>query len=177
MALQHQTGRPSIGDASPFQFGYIDQVVGDDILEILAAQLGQFTGDLDAITEETSLQRYAPDKWSLRQVLNHLTDTERIFTFRALWIARGIAGPLVSFDQIMVAVGAEADTVSWARHREEFSRVRLATLSLFENLPAAGWSRYGIIHDHRVTARALAFMTAGHLEHHRKILHERYLNR
>ncbi len=177
MTLSHQTGRPGVDDASPFQHGYIDQVVGDDILEILTVQLAQFPRDLSAITEETSLQRYAPDKWSLRQVLNHLTDTERIFTFRALWIARGLDGPLVSFDQTTAALGAESDMISWAHHMEEFTRVRLATLSLFGNLPAAGWSRSGIIHDHRITARALAFMTAGHLEHHRKILHERYLSR
>jgi hypothetical protein len=168
------TGRPVAGDASPYHLGYINQVEGDDILHVLDQQLTVASEFFATYTEDASLYRYAPDKWSVRQALNHITDTERIFAFRALWIARGTDGALLSFDQQTAAEAAEADTIPFASHLEEFSRVRLATLSLFANLPAAGWSRSGIASDHRFTTRALAFVIAGHLEHHLKILRERY---
>src|SRR5437762_13421196 len=88
------------------------------------------------ILEEKSLHRYAPDKWSIRQVLNHVTDTERAFAFRALWFARGFSAPLPDYDQNIAAAGAEADRISWAEHIEEFRRVRLASISLFRNMPS-----------------------------------------
>ena len=87
---------------------------------------------------------YAPDKWSIRQVLNHVTDTERAFAFRALSFARGLESPLPSYDQNIAASGAEADQVSWAAHVEEFRRVRLSTISLFRNMPSQAWARSGI---------------------------------
>lgn len=174
MAKEFQIGRPAGDEASAFQFGYINQVVGEDVLATLASQLPALEACFGSYTEATSLFRYAPDKWTVRQSLNHITDTERIFTFRALWIARGLKPPLPSFEQETAAAGAEADTIAYADLREEFHRVRTATLSLFQNMPSAGWSRAGIAGDHRVTTRALAFMTAGHLEHHLKIMRERY---
>src|SRR5207244_1792463 len=97
---------------------------GDDPLAALENQLEESQGLFSAISEEKSLHRYAPDKWSIRQVLNHVTDTERAFTFRALWFARGLESPLPSYDQNVAASGAEADRVSWAAHVEEFQRVR-----------------------------------------------------
>jgi len=108
-------------------------------------------------------------------VLNHVTDTERAFAFRALWFARGFEAPLPGFDQDVAATGAEADSVSWAAHIEDFRRVRLSTISLFSNMPADGWKRGGIASDNFVTVRALAWIIAGHLEHHSAILRERYL--
>jgi len=108
-------------------------------------------------------------------VLNHVTDTERSFAFRALWFARGFDTPLPSYDQHIAAAGAEADRISWAAHIEEFRRVRLATISLFRNMPPDAWARSGIASDNRFTVRALAFITAGHVTHHLKILRERYL--
>jgi hypothetical protein len=176
MAEPLHIGRPETAEASPFHFGYINQVVGEDILSILEAQRAEADELFATFDESTSLYRYAPDKWSVREMLNHITDTERIFTFRALWFARGIDGALLSFDQDTAAAGAEADTIPFAAHLEEFRRVRLATLSLFANLPPAAWSRAGVASDHRVTVRALAFMVAGHLEHHLKITRALYLS-
>ncbi len=127
------------------------------------------------ISEEKSLYRYAPEKWSIRQVLNHVTDTERAFAFRALWFARGFEAPLPSYDQNIAASGAAADKIFWAAHIEEFRRLRLSTISLFSNMPPAAWMQTGIASDNRFTVRALAYIIAGHVVHHIAVLRERYL--
>jgi hypothetical protein len=168
-------GRPGPQEAAPYYFRYIDQVAGDDVLGVLESQLDETLALLAGIGEERSLHRYAPEKWSLRQLLNHVTDTERVFVFRAFWFGRGFTAPLASFDQEAGAGTAGADGISWARHVEEFRTVRLATLTFFRNLPAEGWTRSGIASDNPVTVRALAYITAGHLAHHTAILRERYL--
>lgn len=168
-------GRPESGEAAPYYFTYIDHVEGDDVLGVLEGQLEELPEFSATISEEKSLHRYAADKWSIRQVLNHLNDTERLFAFRALWFARGFETPLPSFDQNVAVSGAEADQVGWAAHVEEFRRVRFATLSLFSNLPADAWMRSGVASEKTFTVRALAFLTAGHTTHHVRILRERYL--
>lgn len=168
-------GRPESGEAAPYYFTYIDQVEGDDVLRVLEGQLEELPAFFATISEEKSVHRYAVDKWSIRQVLGHLNDTERLFAFRALWFARGFETPLPSFDQNVSVAGAESDRVGWAAHVEEFRRVRLATLSLFKNLPADAWMRSGIASEKPFTVRALAFVAAGHTTHHVRILRERYL--
>jgi uncharacterized damage-inducible protein DinB len=130
---------------------------------------------LRRISEEKSLYRYAPAKWSIKQVLNHTSDTERAFAFRALWFARGFEAPLPSFDQEIAATGAKADGIAWSSHVEEFTRVRVATISLYRNLPKEAWMRRGIASGFPFTVRALAFIIAGHMEHHCGILREKYL--
>jgi hypothetical protein len=169
------TGRPREGDAAPYYSLYIDQVVGDDPVAVMESQLEESLGLLAGISEEASLHRYAPDKWSIRQLLNHITDTERAFAFRALWFSRGFTTPLPSYDQNIAAAGAAADNIPWSAHVEEFRAVRQSTISLFHNMPAEGWTRSGIASDNHVTVLALAFITAGHVAHHVKILRERYL--
>lgn len=168
-------GRPQPTEAATYYFTYIDRVTGDDPVAFIEDQLEESLPFLSAISEEKSLHRYAPEKWSMRQVLNHVTDTERAFAFRVLWFARGFETPLASFDQNVAATDARADAVSWAAHVEEFRRVRLATISLFRNMPSEAWSRSGIASDNRVTVRALGYIIAGHLTHHLAILGERYL--
>ncbi len=168
-------GRPQSDEAAPYYFTYINQVAGDDPTGIIVGQLKEYWGLFTGISEDKSLHRYAPEKWSIRQLLNHVTDTERAFAFRALWFARGFDAPLPSYDQNIAAAGAVADRVSWAAHVEEFRRVRLSTIWLFRNMPPEGWMRRGIASDNTFTVRALAFIIAGHLAHHAKILRERYL--
>src|SRR5579863_3461243 len=138
------TGRPEKSEAAGYYFTYIDQVAGDDVVAVLASQLEEAIALFSGVSEEKSLHRYAPEKWSIRQVLNHINDTERSMAFRAFWFARGFDTPLPGFDQNIAAAAAEADKVSWAAHVEEFRRVRLSTLSLFANLPSAAWMRSGI---------------------------------
>ena len=168
-------GRPEKNEAGPYYFTYIDRVSGNDAVGTIEKQLDASLAFFSGITEAKSLYKYAPEKWSIRQVLNHVTDTERAFAFRTLWFARGFDSPLPSYDQEVAAVGAEADRISWAAHLEEFRRVRLATISLFRNMPPEAWMRTGIASDNRFTVRAMAFIIAGHLAHHIAILNERYL--
>jgi hypothetical protein len=168
-------GRPQRSEAAPYYFTYIDQVTGDDAVAVVEKQLEGSLAFFSGITEEKSLFRYAKEKWSIRQVLNHITDTERAFAFRALWFARGFDTPLPGYDQGVAASGAEADKLAWAAHVEEFRRVRLATIALFANMPSGAWMRTGIASDNSFTVRALAFVIAGHLAHHLTVLRERYL--
>jgi uncharacterized damage-inducible protein DinB len=168
-------GRPTKSEAAEYYFTYIDQVKGDDIQVVLATQLEESPALFTGISEDKSLHRYSPGKWSIRQVLNHISDTERSLAFRALWFGRNFSTPLPSYDQNIAASAAEADGISWAAHIEEFRRVRLATISLLANLPSEGWMRTGVASDNLYTVRALAYIIAGHYAHHVKILNERYL--
>jgi uncharacterized damage-inducible protein DinB len=166
---------PGSDEAAPYYFTYIDRIASDDIVDVLASQLEQVPAFLSQISEEKSLHRYAPEKWSIRQVLNHVNDTERAFAFRALWFGRGFSEPLASFDQNIAANGARADDYSWASHAADFHDIRRATLSFFRNLPEDAWLRKGVASGNSVTVRALAYIIAGHLSHHMAVLQERYL--
>jgi DinB family protein len=167
-------GRPEMNEAAPYYFTYINQVSGDDVIGAIDGQAEESLKFFSGISEEKSLYRYAPGKWSIREVINHVNDTERAFAFRALWFSRGFDTPLPSYDQNISVSGAQSDRIPWAAHVEEFRRVRLSTISLFNNLPSEAWMRTGIASDNRFTVRALGFIIAGHVIHHIKILRERY---
>ena len=166
---------PDRTEAAEYYFTYINQVGPGDILSILEEQSTQAIALLSGISGERSLHRYAPDKWSIREVLSHINDTERVFVFRAFWFARGYDIPLPSFDQDVAVATSGAGARTWSSHIEEFRAVRAATLPLFQNLPDDAWARRGIASDKPFTVRALAYITAGHVAHHLRILRERYL--
>ena len=166
---------PDRTEAADYYFTYIDQVGDGDIRQILEAQSGEALAFLRGISDERARHRYAPGKWSIRQVVSHLNDTERAFAFRALWFARGFDSPLPSFDQNIAIAGAGADSRSWESHLQEFDAVRAATLALFRNLPEEAWSRQGIASGNTFSVRALAYIAAGHVTHHLRIVRERYL--
>ncbi|MGH7754427.1 MAG: DinB family protein [Gemmatimonadales bacterium] len=169
------TTAPDRTEAAEYYFTYINKVPAGDIRRILETQgleTHQFLGE---ISEEQSLVRYAPDKWTIRQVLGHVNDTERLFVFRALWFARGFDTPLPSFDQNVAVATAGSDERSWQSHLEEFRAVRTGTLSFFRDLPPDAWMKRGVASGNPFTVRALAYITAGHMTHHLRILRERYL--
>ena len=166
---------PERTEAAEYYFTYIDQVQSGDICGILEEQAADTFELLRGIPDEQSLRRYAPDKWSIREVVNHLNDTERLFVFRAFWFARGFDTPLPSFDQNVAIGAARADERSWSSLIEEFRAVREATLSFFRNLPPDAWPRQGVASGNPFTVRALAFLAAGHVTHHVRIIRERYL--
>lgn len=168
------TGRPGSNEATPYAFKYIDYIQSPDVVGVLEAQLEEIPALLTRVDEEGSLHRYAPDKWSFRQVLNHISDSERVFLFRAFWFARDFGSPLPGFDEKVGAAAARADEVSWARHLEEFQNIRRATLSFFRNLPDEAWMKSGTANDNLFTVRAMAYLVAGHTAHHVSILRERY---
>ena len=174
--------RPQPNEAASYYYGYISKVTDDDVVPVLERQLDETVAFLSEISEEQSLHRYVPGKWSMRELLSHVNDAERVFVFRALWFARGFEEPLPSYDQEIGAAGSKADEFDWANHVEEFRANRLSTIAFFRNLPAENleegqevWNRSGIASGNSFTVRALAYIIAGHLEHHISILKERYL--
>jgi hypothetical protein len=167
-------GRPSSNEASPYYFGYINRVFSDDIVHTLQIQLDETLSLLHGVTEEKSLHRYEPGKWSIRQMWNHVNDTERVFVFRALWFARGHNSALPSFEQDIAASAGKGDSLSWATLIEEFRTIRLATLSFFRNLPDEAWLCSGIASGHPFSVRACAYIVAGHVIHHASVLREKY---
>ncbi len=166
---------PDRSEAAPYYFTYIDKVPPGDIRTLIES-LGDDALDVFAgISEAQSSYRYAPEKWSIREVLGHIIDTERLFVFRAMWFARGLPAELPSFDQDVAAAGAAADGRPWAGLVDEFRLVRAGSVVFFKSLPADAWSRRGVASGNPVTVRALAYMTAGHVVHHVGILRERYV--
>ena len=156
---------------------YIEKVAGQDVMQVLERQLGEVMPILESITEDRSLHRYAPDKWSIRELLNHVNDAERLFSFRAFWFARGFEDPLPSFDQDVAVPRSGAHDRPWRTHLDELQAIRAATLSLFRDLPDDAWMRRGVASGNPFTVRALAYICAGHCAHHILVLKERYLSR
>lgn len=174
LILRPMTTRPDRSEAPEYYFTYIGQAPGDDVHALLEVEEKETIAALRAIGEARSLHRYAPDKWSIREVVSHINDCERLFTYRAFWFARGLEGALPSFDQDAAIVSARADDRPFAAHITEFVALRASTRSLFANLPDDAWSRDGIASGNRFTVRALAWITAGHAIHHMRLLRERY---
>ncbi|MGB8524101.1 MAG: DinB family protein [Candidatus Acidiferrales bacterium] len=168
-------GFPKPEEAAAYYSTYIDRISGDNIVDALESQLQTATALFSGISEQKSLHRYAPDKWSIRGLLNHVNDTERVFAFRAFWFVRGFRDPMPSFDQNISANAAQADEYSWATHVQEFQKIREATLAFFRNLPNEAWARSGVASGNSVTVNALAYIIAGHTSRHIAILQERYL--
>ncbi len=167
-------GRPEPGEYAPYYERYISLVEGEDILSTLDNQRRQTMLLLSGRDEEDGNFRYAPGKWSAKEVLGHLCDTERIFAYRALRIARGDTTPLPGFEQDDYVRNGPFASRSIGDLIEEFIAVRRATLSLLRNLDEPAWMRRGVTNKNEVTVRALAYMIAGHELHHRKILEEKY---
>jgi hypothetical protein len=166
--------QPDRTEAAEYYFTYINQVPSGDITTVLETQSREIVALLESISDGDSLRRYAPDKWSIRQVVSHINDAERVFSFRAFWFARGFDSPLASFDQNSAISTANVNQRSWHSHIAEFSAIRSATHALFTGLPDEAWSRRGVASGNPFSVRALAFVTAGHVAHHMRILRERY---
>jgi len=162
-------------EAAEYFFTYINQVPEGEIGRILETQEREVVQLLSGISDERSLHRYAPGKWTIREVVSHINDTERMFTFRALWFARGFDSELPSFEQDVAIRTAGANDRSYRGHVDEFRAIRAATLALFGNLPPDAWTRRGMASGNPFTVRALAHITAGHVAHHMRLLRERYL--
>jgi hypothetical protein len=167
--------RPQTNEAAPYYSKYIDLITSDEIVPAIESQFEEMIPFLQGISEEQSRHSYEPGKWTIREVLNHVNDGERVFLYRAFWFARGYQDALPSFDQDQAVQEAHANNTSWADLVEEFKSVRLSTLSFFKNLPEEAWSRTGVASDYPFTVRSLAYIIAGHVAHHRNVLTERYL--
>jgi uncharacterized damage-inducible protein DinB len=169
-----QVPRPAAGEFAPFYAGYVAAVPEGDVLEILEVQGRRVAELLATLTEERAGFRYAEGKWSVREVIGHLTDAERIFAYRALRFARGDRTPLATFDEDAYVVESGADARPVAELAAEHAAMRAATLALLRGLPAEALERGGEASGARVTVRALTYIIAGHEAHHLGVLRERY---
>ena len=167
--------RPAANEYAGHFGKYIEQVAGGDVVSALKGQIGPTLTTLRGVKDQDSLRRYAEGKWSLREVVGHMIDTERIMAYRALRIARGDQTPLAGFDQDPYIAAANFDERSWAGLLEEFEAVRRSNVMMFEGLNGAAWARLGTASGNPISVRALAFVIAGHELHHMKIVRERYL--
>lgn len=167
--------RPASSEYAPFYAGYVAAVPDGDLLALLERQADEIAALLGGISDEQSRHRYAPGKWTIREVLGHIIDGERVFTYRAMTFARGDAGPLPSFDENAWAAASNAGRRTMQDLLAEYRAVRAATSALFRSFGEAELARSGIASQNRVTVRALAYIVAGHERHHLKILRERYL--
>jgi hypothetical protein len=169
--------RPEPGEYAPYYDRYISLVAGTDILGTLDAQRRQMLLLLSGRDESDGDFRYAPDKWNAKEVLGHVCDTERVFAYRALRIARGDETPMEGFEQDDYVRNGPFANAPMAEIVEDYIAVRRATLTLLRNLDEAAWTRRGTANKNAVSVRALAYTIAGHEVHHRRILEEKYFGR
>ncbi|HEY0971815.1 MAG TPA: DinB family protein [Gemmatimonadales bacterium] len=166
--------RPGPGEYAPYYERYVAAVPDGDLLGILGRQLSATSELARAIGEERAAVSPAPGKWSPRDVLLHVADTERVMAYRALRIARGDTTPLPGFEQDDFAREAGAGERTVADLLDELAAVRGATIALLRSLPAGAPERRGTASGHEVTVRALAYIIAGHELHHQRLLRERH---
>ena len=168
-------GRPGPGEYPAYSQTYIDTVQGGDILGAFSEQLETTLNLLAKIDDQAAgTFSYAPGKWTIKQILGHIIDAERIFAYRALRISRNDSTPLAGFEQDDYVPFAGSNERSMASLLDEFKVVRLSTIALFGNIPQDAWLRKGTANDHAVTVRGIAFQVAGHEAHHARILREKY---
>jgi hypothetical protein len=168
-------GKPDTTEYLPYYGRYVSLVPDEDILDVLGKQVDDTTSLLNSIPEPRAGFRYAPDKWSIKEVVGHMIDTERIFAYRALRFARNDKTPLPGYEQDDYISNGSFDSCSLNDLADELKAVRRSTLFLFKHLDANAWMRRGLANDSEASVRALAHIIAGHELHHRGILSSRYL--
>jgi uncharacterized damage-inducible protein DinB len=168
--------KPDNNEYAEFYAGYVALVPGGDIVAILATQLDDTFALLRELSDEQTLHAYAPGKWSIKEVIGHLADAERIFSYRILRFARADTTPLQGYDENTYVPAGEFDQRPLASLMAEYAAVRRATVALLAGLPAPSWTHQGTANRYPTTVRALAWAIAGHELHHRQLLAERYLN-
>jgi hypothetical protein len=176
MTAARTAAPPESNEFAPFFGRYVSLVTGGNILETLEKQIQQTQSMLSSVDEERANYRYAPGKWSVKQVIGHLADAERVFAYRALRIARNDKTPLAGFEENDYVSHGPFEHCTLANLVDEYAAVRKATVQLFRALDEAAWERRGIANKDEVSVRALAYIIAGHELHHRRILEEKYLS-
>jgi hypothetical protein len=169
--------RPDKSEYAPFFERYVSLVRHANVVTALSAQLDDTVALLHTISANQALHRYEPGKWSIKEVVGHLIDCERVFSFRAHSFARGNPAPLPGFDENEYSRLAGYDRRGWGSIKDEFELVRRSSIALFGALEPEAWTRRGTAWENEVTVRALAYITAGHELHHLGVLRTRYLGR
>ena len=166
--------RPESSEYAPFYAGYVARVPEDDILSVLQRQGEEIRDLARSLPAAKETYRYADGKWSIREVLGHLIDGERVFGYRAFCFSRGEQAPLPSFDENQYVAGAGADKIPAAELGSEFAAVRASNLAFLRRLSAAEAMHLGTASGNPISVRALAYVMAGHPRHHVAVLRERY---
>ncbi len=169
--------RPDPSEHAPYYQKYVSLVPGDDPVAVLQENLRTTSELLESISEDQSNSTYASDKWTIKQILGHLNDGERVFSYRAMCISRGDETPLPSFDQDAYIANFPFESLRWADLVAEYKAIRQSTIALLNQLPKAAWERRGTASSNPVSVLALAYIIAGHELHHAKILREKYLSK
>lgn len=169
-----EIGRPQSGECPEEPGRYATRVPGEDAWPALVGQVAEVERRLGALPEERALHRYAAGKWSVKEVVGHLADAERIYAYRALRFARNDPAPLPGFDENRYVPEGRFDGRPLRSLLDEWLAVRAATLALYRWVPAAALARCGVANGLRVSVRALAWVAAGHTLHHLDVLRERY---
>lgn len=166
---------PTADEYAPAFASYVARVAGvEDPLRELASQRAKVVARLAKLSDEQASSRYAPDKWSIKDLVGHLADAERVFAYRMLRIGRGDTTPLAGFEESDYARAAQADRRQFGELLAEWSVVRAATMALASSLPEADWANMGTSNDAPMSARALLYIILGHTEHHLGVLGDRY---
>lgn len=166
--------KPGEAEYAPFYAGYIARIPAEDLLEILEDQSAELRELVAATSPDKEVFRYAPGKWSVREVFGHLIDGERVFGHRAFRIGRGDQTPLPGFDENHYVAASGYDDRALTSLAAEFALVRAGNLALLHGLSREDWRRLGTANGHPISVRALAFIMAGHVSHHVAILSQRY---
>ncbi|HEV7698592.1 MAG TPA: DinB family protein [Pyrinomonadaceae bacterium] len=168
--------RPEQNEHDPYYNGYISQIAeGDDLFEVMDAQPAGLRSLIAALPEEKGTYSYADGKWTVKELLSHIIDGERMFAYRILRISRGDETPIEGFDQDPYIAHSHANDRSFAELMEEFDLVRRANMLMFRNMTDEDAARIGTANEKQISARAIAYIMAGHVRHHENILKERYL--
>ena len=167
-------GHPDPAEYAPYYANYVGNVTEDDVVAALEAQARETAALLARVDDDKAAYRYAPEKWSVKQIVGHVTDAERIFAYRALAVARGDKNSLPGFDENDYVSNADFDRRSMRELAEEYAAARQATLAMFRGFSDEAWQRRGTANNVGVTTRALAHIVLGHERHHLKVLRERY---
>jgi hypothetical protein len=173
--MEKEIRRPFQHENAAFYTKYIDKVEGGDAIKVMKDNLVTTPRFLQNLNMETWHHRYAPEKWNVKEVMIHVIDTERIFAYRALRIARMDQTPMAGFDQDAYVACSGAESRSPQSILEEYVAVRMATIVLYQNFTDEMMVRMGTASDNPFSTLALSFIIAGHENHHLQILHERYL--
>ena len=169
------TIRPTASEHAAYYSRYIDLVPDGDIVATLERQLGETLALLRTIPEEKGGHRYAPDKWSIKELVGHLIDTERILSYRALRFSRGDKTPLPGFEQDDYVPNAAHGKCRLADLTKEFEHLHRSTILMFRHMDDAAWARRGVASENEISVRALAYIIAGHELHHVNVLKTKYL--
>ncbi|MDF2857421.1 MAG: damage-inducible protein DinB [Neobacillus sp.] len=168
--------RPKDNEYPAYYQPYVNLVPNIDLVDLLKENLQETIDLFEGLSEEEGLFRYSPTKWSIKEVLGHMTDTERIMSYRLLRVGRGDQTPLAGFEENDYVTGSQINMLPIRDILDDFIATRKATLTLIQNMPKEAWVNKGYANGAEVTAQAIAYIIAGHAIHHRKIITERYLS-